>query len=109
MTEMQRFYRKTRFGLGTVCLGLFLALGVRAESSQNPSGQSSPAAQNKKSAAESPSTSPGTPAPATVEKKISPQEADELFREVDQILKFSSTDTDLPIKHDVKRRLTSRD
>jgi hypothetical protein len=109
MTEMLKFYRKTRFGLCTVWLGLLLALGVYAESPQNPSGESSPASQDKKSAAESPSAPPGTPATVPSEKKISPQEADELFREVDQILKFSSSDTDLPIKHDVKRRLTSRD
>jgi hypothetical protein len=45
----------------------------------------------------------------TPEQKISPQEADELFHEVDRILKFASKDTDLPIKHEVKRRLTSRE
>jgi hypothetical protein len=45
----------------------------------------------------------------TTEQKISPQEADELFHEVDTILKFASKDTGLPIKHRVKRRLTSRD
>jgi hypothetical protein len=43
------------------------------------------------------------------EPKISPQEAEELFRDVDEILKFASQDTALPIKHEVKRRLTSRD
>jgi hypothetical protein len=43
------------------------------------------------------------------ESKISPQQADELFRDVDEILKFASQDTALPIKHDVKRQLTSRD
>jgi hypothetical protein len=43
------------------------------------------------------------------ESKISPQQADELFRDVDEILKFASQDTALPIKHEVKRRLTSRD
>jgi hypothetical protein len=43
------------------------------------------------------------------EQKISPKEADELFREVDEILKFASKDTNLPIKHEVKRRLTTRD
>lgn len=41
--------------------------------------------------------------------QISPKEADELFRSVDDILKFASKDTGLPIKHSVKRRLTSRD
>ena len=43
------------------------------------------------------------------EQKISPQEAQELFRSVDEILKIVSQDTGLPIKEPVKRRLTSRD
>jgi len=42
------------------------------------------------------------------EKIISPQEAKELFRSVDELLKFASEDTDLPIKHNVKRKLTDR-
>jgi hypothetical protein len=49
------------------------------------------------------------PTAQTPEPKISPEEADELFREVDTILRFASKDTGLPIKHQVKRRLTSRD
>lgn len=47
--------------------------------------------------------------PLTVETKITSKEADELFREVDQILQFASKDTALPIKRVVKPRLTSRD
>jgi len=46
---------------------------------------------------------------AAEEKKISPKEAEQLFRDVDEILRFASKDTDLPIKHEVKRRLTTRD
>ncbi len=49
------------------------------------------------------------PATATVETRISPEEAKELFSSVDEILKFSSGDTDLPIKSEVKRELASRD
>ena len=41
--------------------------------------------------------------------KITPQQAEELFRDVDTILDFATKDTSLPKKHDVKRRLTSRD
>src|SRR3954465_5934805 len=41
--------------------------------------------------------------------EISPAEARELFRSVDDILKFASKETGLPIKSTVKRRLTSRD
>jgi hypothetical protein len=46
---------------------------------------------------------------ATQEKTISPDEAKELFRSVDEILKFASQDTGLPIKHEVKRKLIERD
>jgi hypothetical protein len=36
-------------------------------------------------------------------------QAKELFRSVDEILSFASTDTKLPIEHSVKRKLISRD
>ena len=51
----------------------------------------------------------GEGAPATQEKIVSPKEAKELFRSVDEILQFASEDTGLPIEHKVKRRLTKRD
>ena len=47
--------------------------------------------------------------PQGAEKKISPKEAEELFRSVDEILAALSKETGYPIKHEVKRRLTSRD
>jgi hypothetical protein len=43
------------------------------------------------------------------EHKITPQEADELFRSVDEILAFASKDTGLPIKEPVKRKLADRE
>jgi hypothetical protein len=43
------------------------------------------------------------------ETKITPEQAQQLFADVDTILNFASKDTDLPIKHDVKRRLASRE
>ncbi len=42
-------------------------------------------------------------------KPITKAEAKELFRSVDEILKFVSKDTGLPIKHKVKRKLITRD
>ena len=48
------------------------------------------------------------PAPKE-EVKITPQQAKELFHTVDEILAFDSKKTGLPIKHQVKRKLTSRD
>jgi len=43
------------------------------------------------------------------EVKITAREAEELFHSVDEILEFDSKQTGLPIKHEVKRKLTSRD
>src|SRR3979411_2233267 len=47
--------------------------------------------------------SPSSQTPMTKEQ------AKELFRSVDEILSFVSTDTKLPIEHSVKRKLISRD
>jgi hypothetical protein len=43
------------------------------------------------------------------EHKISAQEAQQLFHDVDEIVAFASKDTGLPVKGEVKRRLTSRE
>jgi hypothetical protein len=42
------------------------------------------------------------------EKTISQKDAKELFRSVDEILKFASDSTGLPINHEVKRKLADR-
>jgi hypothetical protein len=47
--------------------------------------------------------------PAKPEVKITPRQAEELFHTVDEILDFDSKQTGLPIKKNVKRKLTSRD
>jgi hypothetical protein len=70
------------------------ATGEGARATQS---SSSPAAQSEEPQSEEP------------EHQISPKEAEELFRSVDQILNFASKDTALPIRHEVKRKLTSRD
>jgi hypothetical protein len=43
------------------------------------------------------------------EVKITPREAEELFHSIDEILAFDSKQTGLPIKREVKRKLTSRE
>ncbi len=50
-----------------------------------------------------------TPPAQKPDVKITPQQAEELFHSVDEILAFDSKHTGLPIKKEVKRRLTSRD
>lgn len=52
---------------------------------------------------------PSTEKSAQPETKITPEQAQQLFRDVDTILDFASNDTSLPKKHDVKRRLASRE
>jgi hypothetical protein len=83
-------------------------LGLQVQD-QPPAGQEKQSGEEqRKSQPEPPPPGSGTPAPQAEEKIISPKEAKELFRSVDEILKFASNDTGLPIDHEVKRRLTDR-
>lgn len=45
---------------------------------------------------------------SAAETRITPEQAKELFASVDTILQFASDDTGLALKHNVKRRLTTR-
>jgi len=57
-------------------------------------------------------TKPAPPpqqSPDEGEVKITPRQAEELFHSVDEILEFDSKQTGLPIRREVKRKLTSRD
>ena len=56
---------------------------------------------------EEPKQDEGASAPKA-QTKVTPQQAEQLFHEVDTIIDFASKDTDLPMKHGVKRRLTDR-
>ncbi|WP_263368202.1 hypothetical protein [Edaphobacter bradus] len=47
--------------------------------------------------------------PAAAQAPMTKEQAKELFRSVDEILNFVSSDTKLPIEHSVKRKLISRD
>jgi hypothetical protein len=47
--------------------------------------------------------------PADKETRITPEQTKELFRSLNQILGFASDDTQLPIKHEVKKRLIDRE
>ena len=60
---------------------------------------------------QSDSDKPATDKSATAqpETKITPEQAEQLFHDVDTILAFASNDTSMPKKHDVKRRLASRE
>jgi hypothetical protein len=94
MGRLKSLYRNK---IAALVFGCMLFAATLAWTQANP-------AQQKPSEAENPATQ-------TEESthEISPKEAEELFRSVDDILKFASKETGLPIKHTVKRRLTSRD
>ena len=109
---------KSAFALGKGFVGvilLFCAAAALAQPSSRASGQAPQTPQWSQGPAvsapqEAPqSSAPRSGAPQSADHKISRQEADELFRSVDEIVQFASRDTSLPVKHPVKRRLISRD
>src|SRR5450755_1926174 len=71
----------------------------KPESGAQAPGQSEP---------EKPKVGPETGLGIATETKITPAQAKELFRSVDEILKFSPDDSKLAIRSKVKRRLTTR-
>jgi hypothetical protein len=100
----------------TILVGAALAGVTRAQDSnaqpappQPPSSSQSPSLDSETSGKKAGDSPQGAPQAEQPEKKISPQEAEELFQSVDQILKFVSKDTSLQIKEDVKRKLVNRD
>src|SRR5438270_11026074 len=103
-------------------IALLLAISCLAqEPAQSTPGQTAPSSQQKSEPkASKPDTDqsdqtdtykPKTDKCATAqpETKITPEQAEQLFHDVDTILAFASNDTSLPKKHDVKRRLASRE
>ncbi len=93
-----------------LCLGLSPALWAQSGQNQSQSKDQDQTQDNKTapSAAQA-SANPTQPSAQKPEVKITPREAEELFHSVDEILAFDSKHTGLPIKKEVKRRLTSRD
>jgi hypothetical protein len=77
---------------------LLLVLFLRSGVAQEPSSQG-----KEQNSEQNPAES------KSEQQKITPQQAEQLFRDVDTILNFASKDTALPIKHEVKRRLASRE
>jgi hypothetical protein len=67
--------------------------------------------QSAQSPASPEQAKPATPKeqPPQDEVKITPRQAEELFHSVDEILQFDSKQSGLPIKKEIKRKLTSRD
>jgi hypothetical protein len=97
---------KRRYSKGAAAVvGVMLALTLgcqRRTAAAPPANASAPLVLQDIPAAKS-SAQDENHAPLTKEQ------AKELFRSVDEILAFASADTDLPIKHSVKRRLITRE
>ncbi len=104
---MKKLYRKSVFLLAIA--GLLLAAASWAQSPAPPPQTGAATATAPESPAPEHDKKAATADAGTQEQKISPKEAEELFRDVDQIMQFASKETGLPIKKEVKRRLVSRD
>ncbi len=101
-----------RFLTPLLAILLALSAAATAKQSQERSHQQDPAqAQNPDQKQPDTNARPqqAPPAQEKPEVKITPREAEELFHTVDEILAFDSKHTGLPIKKEVRRRLTSRD
>jgi len=91
--------------LFVVGLAAVLWLPLCAQDTQSPDKNTPPPAT-----AQEPKPSPTQEPPKENEEvKITPRQAEELFHSVDEILEFDSKQTGLPIKREIKRKLTSRD
>jgi hypothetical protein len=90
-----------------------MAAAFAAAQQPDPSAQTPSAAPQQSSPVQPPS--PSKPSDQSsgsgkpdVETRITPEQAKELFGLVDTLIKFSSEETGLQVKSDVKRQLTSR-
>ena len=92
---------------------VLLARAQDAPAAGNSTDQAAPSVQSPATQEEPkpipPTAQPPKEEPPKDEVKITPRQAEELFHSVDEILDFDSKQTGLPIKKEVKRKLTSRD
>jgi hypothetical protein len=96
-------------------LALWIELPANAQPSQtgqNASGETSQAQDQSTGQSKDQGTDQNKDQDKDQDKgevKITPREAEELFHSVDEILDFDSKQTGLPVRKQVKRRLTSRE
>src|SRR5271166_4321509 len=101
-------------GLAAATWALSPANAQDAQPAGKPPDQNGQSVQPAQTAAPTATQEPPQPSapkeePPKAEVKITPRQAEELFHSVDEILEFDSKQTGLPIKKQVKRKLTSRD
>jgi len=87
---------------------ILLALLGLAASVAAPAQQPAPAGTQLQSPATGSQTQPASPGKDKPPTHITPEQAKQLFSLVDDLLKFSSDETGLPTKSNVKRQITSR-
>jgi hypothetical protein len=102
--------RSGRWGIPALllCLAASAPMAVQSQQSAPAPQQPSPAPP---AGAANPSPAPGDQAAKSSGKtatRITPEQAKQLFALVDELIKFSSDETGLPIKSTVKRTLTTR-
>src|SRR6202140_3090146 len=102
-----------RLLLAVVLAAPLAASAQDAPAAGNSTDQTAPSAQSPATQEEPkpipPTAQPPKEEPPKDEVKITPRQGGELFHSVDEILDFDSKQTGLPIKKEVKRKLTSRD
>lgn len=96
--------------LSLLSLFLFFSSFIPAQTSQQQPDKTTPppVPTEQQQAPQKPPAEPGQQGEKEKEHKVTPEEAKELFRSVDQILNFASRDTMLPVKHSVKKAMVSR-
>ena len=111
---MSKWYRMIDLHRGILAQIAALSLLVGSAAAQAPSPQTAPAPHTPPPAGRPSGSGTKTPeqskpdSAATPETHITPEQAKQLFSLVDQLIKFSSQETGLPIKSPVKRQLTTR-
>ena len=103
---------KLQRGFASITAGLFLLVcqqAVHSQAPQAPADQQTPPPAGRPSGTGTQASEEAKQDSATKpETHITPEEAKQLFGLVDQLIKFSSQETGLPIKSEVKRQLTTR-
>ncbi len=116
MTSLKKLFCFVILALSLSAATLSATAGPWQDSNQDQSREQSDKSVRPTQANPTPANPPqdqkpagGDASAAPPEVKITPREAEKLFHSVDEILVFDSKHTGLPIKKEVKRRLTSRD
>ena len=101
-----------RWAIAVLALQVAAAAGAQSAPNSQSAPASPPSSAATPSAAQNaPGSSAQTSQPGQATKpgtRITPEQAQQLFALVDQLIKFSSDETGLPIKSTVKRTLTTR-